>query len=118
MLIAYTDASVHEGLAEICWRVEWGGTVISAGSRVLGIDYDSLYAEGMALVHVLDILKAMGIRGEVLVWITDAKVIIDILNGRVRPSKPAMQFVVLNITWKAHELGIRIEPKYSNALDC
>lgn len=49
-------------------------------------------------------------------WFSGAKLIICVLEGRVRPRKPAMAWMISQITWKAHKHRSKITTHH--ALDC
>ena len=114
VLLAYTDA----GLNRFCWRVarEDGVTIDSGTQEAIG---ESMYLEALALAYVLARLAGMGYGGARIHWFTDAKPIVDVLLGRVRPRKPGMQWIVGQVTWLAHRHGFIIEPEYCpGCFDC
>ena len=113
VIVVYTDA----GFNEFCWWViDAGGKVIDVGRhKAIG---GSLHLEALALAFVLSRLVAMGLHNVVVHWFTDARPIIDMLEGRVRPRKPTMAWVISQITWTAHKHGIKIIPHYDNNFDC
>lgn len=111
-ITAYTDA----GTNKFCWWVVDGDSTIDRGSMdAIG---PPMYLEALALAYVLERLGAAGIRG-VVQWVTDAEPVVRMLRGLARPRTPTMQWLISQITWKAHRYGIRIVPTYcSYCFDC
>ena len=114
MLVVYTDA----GFNRFCWRVldSAGNTIDSGTQEAIG---ESMYLEALALAYVLTRLAGMGYGGARIHWYTDAKPIVEVLLGRVRPRKPGVQWIVGQVTWLAHKYSFIIKPEYCpGCFDC